>query len=169
MKPNQALYAVSEACGSTPGKDHHPPIIAIDPGATGSIAFTIHDPPFIACIPMPKGMTNQLDILLSMTPATTYIENVGGYMPGNSGPASVKFARHIGNIEAALYILKFPTIKVSPSSWMRTLGKFSKDKMSRKREIKDLMARQYPFIKVTLTNADALGILTYAKNAQNRR
>ena len=37
-----------------------------------------------------------------------------------------------------------------------------KDKRERKRKMKELMAAQYPYIKVTDWNADALGILTWA-------
>jgi hypothetical protein len=43
---------------------------------------------------------------------------------------------------------------------MKKLGAFPKDKKARKNAIKQMMQTRYPNIKVTLVNADALGILT---------
>ena len=83
-------------------------------------------------------------------------------MPVNSVPAAVKFARHCGHIEAALYALGMPTEQVAPTVWQKHLGALPKDKRERKRAIKEVMARRYPGLDVTLKTADALGILTWA-------
>jgi hypothetical protein len=97
-----------------------------------------------------------------------YLENVGGYMPGNAGPAAVNFSRHVGHIEMALYAAGIPTTKVSPQTWMKSIGvpKFTgtkaKQKTLRKRWIRDFVQRKYPSLKVTINHADALGILCYA-------
>ena len=140
-------------------------IIAIDPGASGGIAWV--DADGIVCAePMPDGMTAQADALrslaASMEGATACVEKVGGYMPGNSGPASCKFARHCGHIEAALYILGIPTVQVAPGVWQKSLGTWPAEKPERKRAIREAMARLYPGLRVTLKTADALGILTWA-------
>lgn len=143
-------------------------IIAIDPGANGAIAYTDNDG-FAHVEKMPEGMTEIADFLItlknkswtSIKQPLAVVEKVGGYMPGNSGPAAVKFARHCGNIEAILYCLGIPTEEVTPHKWMKSLGIMPKDKAERKRKIKEIMARTYPALKVTLVNADALGILTW--------
>lgn len=139
-------------------------IIAIDPGASGGFAVAHGDQ--ISAFKMPEGMTEQLDtikLIPTQYPnAKVWIEKVGGYMPGNSGPAACKFARHCGTLEAGLYMAGLPTVQVTPGVWQKRLGTFSKDKAERKTQIKDLMQRMYPHLKVTLMTADALGILTYA-------
>jgi len=139
-------------------------MIAIDPGIQGGIAWEVMGKFY--CITMPKTMTEQIDKIKEIWGANrhTYIlvEKVGTYRPGNSGPTAVKFARHCGNLEGALYGLKIPTLQVTPSKWMSKIGTWSKDKPERKRQIKDEMQRRYPYLKVTLRTSDALGMLTYA-------
>ena len=135
-------------------------ILAIDPGAGGGIAWFANDG--VLCHDMPEGMTEQADRLRQFSGFTAIMEKTGGYMPGNSGPAAATFARHCGHLEAALYCFGIPTEQVSPQKWQKALGTFSKDKQERKRQIKELMARRYPHLNVTLKTADALAILTYA-------
>jgi len=136
--------------------------LAIDPGASGAFAFTDREG-IVHTENMPDGMTEICDWIKEHFTDfdRAVVENVGGFHPGNSGPASVKFARHVGNLEAALYMVCIPTTKVAPQTWMKALGTWPKDKMERKRAIKESMARLYPHLSVTLSNADALGILTW--------
>jgi hypothetical protein len=140
-------------------------ILAIDPGASGGLAWLADG--IVTASPMPEGMTAQVDLLLSLSAEycdklTAIIENVGHYMPGNSGPAAATFARHCGHLEAALYCLGVPMEKpVAPQTWQKALGPFDKDKATRKKQIKEAMARKYPHLSVTLKTADALGILTW--------
>lgn len=140
-------------------------IVAIDPGVGG--AFAILDTSVVAiqtCL-MPDGMTGIVDrlrVLKTDDAGYAYMEKVGCYMPGNSGPASVKFARHCGVLETALYCTGWPTTMVLPNTWMKFLGTMPKEKMDRKRFIKEMMQRRFPQLKVTLTNADALGLLVFA-------
>jgi len=139
-------------------------MIAIDPGAGGGIAYIDSDGT-VQALPMPDGMSEQVDYLRSLAAIghkQAIVENVGGYMPGNSGPAACKFARHVGHIEAACYCLGISVEKVAPQTWMKAIGTFSHDKKIRKGQIKELMARRYPHLSVTLKTADALGILTAA-------
>ena len=139
-------------------------LIAIDLGAGGGIASIEHGS--VRVEPMPDGLTAMVDLLVSIKAhcpdIRAVIEKTGGYMPGNSGPASVKFARHCGHIEAALYALGIPTEQVAPTVWQKALGALPKDKAERKRAIKEEMARRFPGLNVTLKTADALGILTWA-------
>ena len=139
------------------------PILSIDPGASGGLAWRDSDG-IVHAERIPDGMPAIVDRLRALTIENkgllAIVERVGGYMPGNSGPAACKFARHCGHIDAALYALGVPVRQVAPSVWMRALGALPADKGARKRSIRDLMATRYPHLDVTLATADALGILT---------
>jgi len=139
------------------------PIIAVDPGQSGAIAWIDRDCN-VSTENMPPTYTDLVDFMrwlrLEVGMCVAVVENVGGYVSGNSGPAAVKFGRHCGNIETTLYSLGIPLKFVAPSVWMKKLGTFPKDKKDRKNAIKQMMSARYPHIKVTLKNADALGMLT---------
>lgn len=146
------------------------PIIAIDPGASGGIAWMSCFDGRVEAVKMPEGLSEQGHFIrkialsdgVSGCSVRCVLEKVGSYMPGNSGPASCKFARHCGHLEAILYMRDIPVIEVTPHKWQKHLATFPKDKQERKRAIKEMMARRYPHLKVTLATADALGILTWA-------
>jgi hypothetical protein len=141
-------------------------ILAIDPGAAGGIAW--YDAGTVDAIPMPDGMTALCDWLRSERHhiLRCHIEKVGQHRMGNSASASATFARHCGHIEAACYLLGYPVVEVSPTKWLKHFGaptgSTPDEKRARKHFVRDLMARRYPHLKVTLKTADALGILTYA-------
>lgn len=154
-------------------------IIAVDPGANGAIVVASIDDAGVQMISiynMPDTDKDLWDVVSSLSSGLdfskdslfAYIERVGGYMPGNSGPASVKFADHCGALRMAFIAAEIPLIRILPHTWMKSvMGALPKDKKARKNLIKAEMQRRYPHIKVTLNNADALGILTYAlQNAQ---
>lgn len=169
-------------------------LLAIDPGAQGGMAWR-DSAGIVRAQPMPEGMTAQIDAIRALR-ATDHIEeaimeNVGGYMPGNAGPGAVTFARHIGNLEGALYALGVPMRKpVAPQTWQKHYGfsvtrhlppsykamedgkdkKRVRDQAARehKREIREQMQRACPHLSVTLNTADALAILGYAEAAQDR-
>jgi hypothetical protein len=160
-------------------------LLVIDPGASGGIAWEGNN--LTDCCNMPEGMTGFVDKIRELQADffpdefKAVMEDVGTYMPGNSGPAAVTFARHCGNLEAALYCLGIETIEVPPKKWMATmlLTKFeplsktlpdkeratilAQRKAIRKNEIKEYVARRFPHCKVTLKTADALGMLLWAK------
>jgi hypothetical protein len=143
------------------------PIIAIDTGKNGGFAW--RDREGVArAVKMPSGMTEQVDGLRALRvelgkTVSAVVEKVGTYRPGNSGPAAATFARHCGHIEAALFVLGISTEQVAPGVWMRSLGTLPKEKTARKNAIKEAMQRKHPHIKVTLSTADALGILGWAE------
>ena len=149
------------------------PVLAIDPGASGGLAWT--DPAGgVHAEPMPPGMTATVDRLrelyLYLPNLTAVVENVGWWHPGDHPNAAAKFARHCGELDAALYAVGIPSLrKPTPQTWMKALGTLPKDKAARKRAIRDLMARHYPHLRVTLQTADALGILTYHLMTQPRK
>lgn len=141
------------------------PILAIDPGASGGIAVRSADCT-ITAQPMPDGMTAQIDALretVAQHPGiTAIVERVGYWMPGDHPNSACKFARHCGQLEAALYTLGIPIRQVLPRKWMETVcGTLPKDKTQRKRAIKEEMQRRHPHLTVTLATADAIGLLEY--------
>jgi hypothetical protein len=154
--------------------------IGIDPGANGSIACKIDDK--VHAFKMPGTPKDILLLILSLKSddAFCWIEQTGGYMPGNSGPAAVKFARHCGHLDMALLAAGISHDTVLPAKWEHWLiGKpnyeripekisekersriLAKRKTERKNKIKVKVQGLYPDIKVTLALADALGLLTF--------
>lgn len=103
------------------------------------------------------------------------LERTGGYVPGNSGPGAVKFARHCGMIEQALVCHEFAVYSVAPQSWMQRFASLEGipypigdgDKKQRKAEIKRAVTALYSDVrlKVTLGNADALAMLHVLRDA----
>jgi hypothetical protein len=144
-------------------------ILAIDPGASGGVAWRDSDGT-IHAEPMPEGMTAQIDLIRSIHAqnrlGVAIMEKTGGYMPGNSGPGAATFARHCGRLEAALYCLGIPTEQVAPAKWMKALGAWPTEKQDRKRAIREEMQRRYPHLAVTLKTADALALLTWYRQTQ---
>jgi hypothetical protein len=142
------------------------PLLAIDPGASGGLAWT--DAAGVThAEAMPYGMTAMVDRLRALAAElpglAAVIEKVGFWMPGDHPNSAAKFARHCGQIEAALYALGIPFYAVAPQVWMKTLGTLPKGKQERKRAIRELMARRFPSLTVTLATADALGLLVSDK------
>lgn len=141
-------------------------MISIDPGANGAIVYDDEDG-IVQAEKMPDTPGSIADALVDIKSATWSVscvwEKTGTYMPGNSGPGAVTFARHCGVIEGILHGLGIPQQQVPPQKWQKHLGALPKDKAKRKTAIKNLMQQRYPHLKVTLANADALAIYTYAK------
>ena len=137
-------------------------ILAIDPGANGGFAW-IDEDGIVHAQKMPDGMTAIADRIVELKhqgATEAVMEKVGGYMPGNSGPAAATFARHCGHLDATLYCAGLPCELVAPTVWQRPMN-LPKDKKQRKAAIKETMQRRYPHLRVTLSTADALAILTY--------
>ena len=145
------------------------PLLAIDPGAGGGLAYRDCDG-IVHAEPMPDRMTSQVDTLRALAAALpgleAVVERVGTYMPGNSGVAAATFARHCGHIDAALYCLGVPIrFNPTPQQWQKALGTWPKDKPERKRAIREWVARRHPHLSVTLKTADALAMLYMAGGA----
>ena len=139
------------------------PLIAIDPGASGGIAWRDAEG-VVHAKPMPEGMTAQVDFLRALAAGLpgveAVIEKVGYWMPGDHPTRATKFARHCGHVEAALYALAVPFVAVAPGVWMKKLGTLPKEKQARKRAIKEEMQRRFPALPVSLAVADALALLS---------
>lgn len=166
-------------------------IVAIDPGATGAIVHGDTCSDQITITKMPDTLRDLYDHLRCVvspdghlpmaSEAIVYIEKVGTYMPGNSGPSAATFAEHVGTLKMALIALHVRHEFVRPKAWMDAfIGKqsypsipkqtkekerkriLSERKRERKNKIKAKAQEQFPLKKVTLVNADALGIFWYA-------
>lgn len=143
-------------------------IMAIDPGAKGAIVCSpVIDGKRSYCIQkMPDTIKDLWEFIECQQEAiggfVAVLEDVGYHVQGNNASASCKFARHVGHLEMALTAEEIPFISVRPQKWMKHFGVLPKEKADRKRKIKDLMQRRFPCFRVTLDNADALGILTWA-------
>jgi hypothetical protein len=139
-------------------------ILAIDPGASGGFAW-VDNEGLVRAESIPAGMTAMVDRLrelaVELPGIAAVLEKVGHWMPGDHPNAATKFARHCGQVEAGLYSLGIPFEEVAPGVWMKSLGGLPKAKADRKRMIRELMARRYPHLRVTLDTADALGLLTW--------
>ena len=143
-------------------------LVAIDPGASGAIA--VRDSQGRVFVDaMPDTLWDIYETinlyrvgLPSRDLVSVVIEDAGYHVQGNNASASCKFARHCGHLEMALTAARFSWEAILPQKWMKSFGTLPKEKKDRKNAIKEKMQRLYPQIKVTLANADALALLTWA-------
>ncbi|MCQ2231431.1 MAG: hypothetical protein MJZ30_06240 [Paludibacteraceae bacterium] len=102
-----------------------------------------------------------------------YLEDVGHGRVGEGVGALCKFARHNGHLEMALIAEGIRTVHVLPQKWMKSLGIGKSSDCASKTEWKNKIKRRmedlYPQFKVTLKNADALGILEFAIEQERER
>lgn len=171
-------------------------IIAIDPGASGAIVWRGSNS-HLESHNMPDTLRGILDLLNEAKaqaimnpkdpeePVIAYMEKVGTYMPGNSGPSAATFAEHVGALKMALIATCIKHELITPATWEHAyIGKqvydtlpkdlpaqdrrriLAERKRERKRLIKAKGERLFPEIKVTLSNADALGMLWYGEREQ---
>ena len=136
-------------------------LLAIDPGMSGGCAWIDVDG-IVQAVKMPATLVDISELLQELKASgitDVIMEKTGTYRHGQSGPASVKFARHCGNLEGLLVGLGFALEEVPPNTWMKKLGTMPKEKKDRKNHIKSIVQMKYPHIKVTLATSDALGIM----------
>ena len=150
-------------------------IIAIDPGASGAVAWRNglrYD--HIGAKPT-VGLASQSELIFGLRDMTghavVYIEQVGGYIgKPQPGSAMFKFGMSYGRWLGILEALKIRTVLVRPQVWQKTIGLCSTLKgPDRKRALRDIAKRLYPTHNVTLANCDALLILEHAIQAEARR
>lgn len=141
-----------------------PIILAIDPGATGAVATRYADGGItVENLPKFGALRMLLLTLQRQGELRVIVENVGGYMPGNSGPAAVSFARHCGTIDGLLIAFNMTPIAVLPRVWMKWLGvPPGMEQADRKRWIAANVRERFPHMKIAQRNADAMGILAWA-------
>lgn len=159
------------------------PLLAIDPGASGGVAYRDFLGDIVAA-PLPRATGPMVDAvrdhLVAVRPRLVLLEDVGYHRSGNSAHASARLSRTVGALESALRCCDIPIYWVPPKTWQaappfdriprpprlpkdmpREEKKKQRDAHARRRKriIAELMRRQYPGARVILATADALGIL----------
>lgn len=146
-------------------------ILAIDPGASGGIAW--HNGIGEGCVPMPPTEGDVEGLLTSVIAShqieCAYVEEVGGYcgaaMPGS---AMFNFGRNFGFILGVLAARGIRVELVKPQKWQKHFGlgtvKESGGKTPWKNKLKAKAQQLFPHLDITLKTADALLILEYGGN-----
>ena len=133
--------------------------IAIDPGKSGAAAIKKPDGTILTWKADKKTYQDFIDFLKEHAPATMLMEQVHANSK-NGCKANWGLSESNTIWRMASLINKIPLKIISPMKWMKLAGPFSKDRKTRKNEIKALAQRVYPDVKVTLWNADALALLS---------
>lgn len=148
-------------------------IVAIDPGASGGIAYRLDiSPEKVISFAMPETEGDILNHLCDISEASldpcgaiAIVEKVGGFIKGRPAPGSTmfNFGRGFGYIMGVLMALHYRVELVTPQKWQKelSLGKSDGDKTAWKNKLKAEAQRLFPEQKVTLSTADALLLLEF--------
>lgn len=159
------------------------PLLAIDPGANGAVAW-VNKYGEVQAVPFDSPDTFLHTLcdfkeacvggrgLMNVSDFSCVVEKVGGFV-GKAQPASAafRFGENYGFIQGVLRALKVPYDLVSPVTWQKlypTHTKASEDKAQHKRELRDTASRLFPQLRVTLKTADALLLLDYLRKKSVR-
>lgn len=148
-------------------------IIAIDPGASGGIAYQ-HPDSTPAALPMPETEGDILDEIVSIErgaqsgQVVAFVEKVGGYVGGGGQPGSrmFTFGENYGLLKGILMTRGIRVELVTPQKWQKELSVGSKGHLKDhqwKAKLRGIAQRLFPGLKITLKKADALLILEYGK------
>lgn len=141
-------------------------IIAIDPGASGGIAWT--DGATVECQPMPATLGDLVELLRSLSAngcVTAYLERVVGFIPKASPGAMFSFGQSFGQIQGCLAAMSFRVHEVRPAAWQKALSCGDKKSHGKhwKAHLKGMAQQLFPTATVTLKTADALLLLEYGR------
>lgn len=155
-------------------------IVAIDPGASGGIAWASPSTKAVA-VPMPETEGDLIERLKTLSrEARTegnaivfYLEDMVKHFSGKAIPASAMavYASNWGFIKGAIQYSAWPLHLVAANTWAQKLGLGTKrgmEKTAWKNKLKSEAQRIYPHLQVTLKTADALLILQWALKDQVR-
>jgi hypothetical protein len=140
--------------------------IAIDPGASGGIAYDA-EPGIVDAIPMPDTVVDLADALraLKLKGATmAFLEEIPKFA-GSNGSAMIKLGIRYGEVRGILAAFCFRVVELPPKAWQKTLGLGVKKTYGArwKAHLKERAQALYPHLSVTLKTADALLILEAGK------
>ena len=109
-------------------------ILAVDPGASGALAFLDLAAGKLDILDMPtvevkRGAKNKTEISPQMlaalirgrAPLVAVLERVGA-MPGQGTASMFQFGRGVGMLEGTLAALQIPTEYVAPLVWQKAVG-----------------------------------------------
>jgi len=146
-------------------------IIAIDPGSGGALAFITDASDFSEAYKCPsttRGMFEVYNHCVSacyidgMKPIVV-VEKVWAF-PTDARSNAFNFGVNYGKWLGIISSSNIEPILVTPKKWQKAYQPLSKDKPSRKRELKQIASEMFPEIRVTLYNCDALLIGAWAKS-----
>jgi hypothetical protein len=141
-------------------------ILAIDPGASGGLAFgSAGKPP--ALVAMPDTLHDLVEVIRDTHCDHAFLELVGGFIGKNQpGSAMFNFGTNYGQIQGVLAALGVPFTLVRPQAWQKALSLGTSTGMSKtewKNKLKAKAQQLYPSTKITLSTADACLIWHAAK------
>lgn len=153
--------------------------IGIDPGVKGAMAVIMGRK--TGTVPLPDTELDMLDMMVNLRINGKIIKGDRGYFccieqqtprptffKGTSSvlPSTVKLFGNYVRWRMAIIAAGIPFVEVSPVKWLRhfNLKRLKNEEPNRwKNRLKGKAQQFYPNIKVTMANADALLIATYAK------
>jgi hypothetical protein len=144
--------------------------IGIDAGASGSIAYiSAGRPPVTVSMPgSVDDLKGYFDYIKGIAECPiACVEKVGLWKSDQRDGRAFgieKMTRSLNEITTILRIVKIPFIQIYPVQWQAYLNVRSTTKeeySDRKRRFKEIAQKNFPQVKVTLTNADALLIMQF--------
>lgn len=147
--------------------------IAIDPGASGGIAWKNGDGPMTA-VAMPQEPTDTVKLLSELVVkgyTVLFIEQLPRFVPMGGGKgipgsmAAVMF-ENFGIVLGAAMALGYRIERVQPQTWQKELGLGNSKGLSKtewKNKLKGRAQELFPGIPITLKTSDALLIWEYGK------
>jgi hypothetical protein len=152
-------------------------IVAIDPGKSGGIAVLQGDGKCY-CIPMPeteKDVVVYIRDLVNISEScgeniVVHLEKVGGFAgKAQPGSAMFTFGEGFGVLKGAILAFNIRLELVTPQNWQKALSLGTSKGLTKtqwKNKLKARAQELYPNARVTLSTADALLILEYARNKE---
>jgi hypothetical protein len=138
--------------------------LALDPGASGGIAF-IPENGNPWAVKMPDSDKDLFDLLVATTVdyAPVAVLELVHSMPKQGVSSSFTFGEGYGKLQMALIGAGIPFERVTPQKWQKALGCLTKgDKNVSKRKAQEL----FPSIQITHAIADALLIAEYCRRKE---
>jgi len=141
--------------------------IAVDPGANGALVTMQDGAPTVYPF---KGYADAAETIAHLQTLATleglhavaYLEDVGSWS-GVNGAAISKLNRNAGWFEGHLQG-KFPLVLVRPQDWQKGIRGVAGTKgAERKKALKEEAQRQFPALRSTLKNCDALLLAAYGE------
>lgn len=138
--------------------------IAIDPGASGGLAWRMGSESGAFALPKTPGEIVTRLKTLHHEVNVAFIEDVPKFTGANIPGSTVAVLFHnFGFLEGALMALGYTVIRIKPQAWQKALGLGSRakgqPKAEWKRKLKSEAERRFPHVDVTLSTSDALLIL----------
>ena len=141
-------------------------ILAIDPGASGGLAYLGANGIILDSMPATDRDVSILVMDRLAISDVVYIEKVGGYVGGKGAPGSsmFNFGRNVGFLHGLIAASKTRVIEVPPQRWQKTLGAGTKATHGTrwKAHLKGIAQQRQPGLVITLKTADAVLLLEHA-------